>query len=154
MQAIAGRIAVYRMYQPTLYSPCLLGDPCFVCRQHASCRHEKACRDCKRGRAPECQRAKPTRPAFTVRFNQAMTLVVRGLAEFINRRTALRLTFSKVVHLRDRSLRVDERLLMDYAQGRAYAQAIIDDPAAGWSVQPPVARISRQALKKRVLYFG
>ena len=144
------------MHQRTLDSPCLLGEPCAVCRTHASCRTAKPCRDCRRGRRPECERAQPTAPAFTVKFTQALALVRHGLADFINRQTALRLTFSKIAHLRDQSLRIDERFLMAYAQGDKRARAIMDDKSAGWSSRLPV--VSRpgndgRESEDRVLYF-
>ena len=75
-------------------------------------------------------------PAFTVKFTQALALVRHGLADFINRQTALRLTFSRIAHLRDQSLRIDERFLMAYVQGDKRARAIIDDNTAGWAVRP------------------
>lgn len=156
MQVPAKQIPVYRMHQPTLYSPCLLGDPCAVCSAHAACRSTKACRDCRRGRTPECERAQPTLPAFTVKFTQALALVRQGLADFINRQTALRLTFSKVAYLRDRSLRIDERFLLAYAQGNQGARAIIDDQGVGWNVRLPVTRIPGIVTQesKAVLYFS
>jgi hypothetical protein len=93
-----------------------------------------------------------------VRFNQALALVRNGLADFINRQTALRLTFSKIAHLRDQSLRIDERFLLAYAQGDKRARAVMDDPDAGWSVRVPVVQVvANQALQKskeRVLSFG
>lgn len=157
MESSAKQIPVYRMHQPTLHSPCLLGEPCTVCRLHASCRSGRACRDCRRGRTPECERAQPTAPAFTVRFSQALALVRHGLADFINRQTALRLTFSKIAHLRDQSLRIDERFLLAYAQGDKRARAIIDDPTVGWSARPPAAQVARHVAresKERVLCFS
>lgn len=90
-------------------------------------------------------------------FNQALSLVRQGLAEFILRQTALRLTFSKIAHLRDQSLRIDERFLMAYAQGDKRAKAIIDDPTAGWSMPPTIVQVPAALLQKgdeRVLYFG
>jgi hypothetical protein len=92
-----------------------------------------------------------------VRFNQALALVRHGLADFINRQTALRLTFSKIAHLRDQSLRVDEEFLMAYVRGDKRARAIIDDPDAGWSARPPIVQVPAKVLQKseeRVLYFG
>ncbi len=92
-----------------------------------------------------------------MRFNEALALVRHGLADFINRQTALRLTFSKIAHLRDQSLRIDERFLLAYVRGDKRARAIIDDPAVGWSATlPPVRVASRdvQGAKERVLCFG
>ncbi len=157
MQCSPKQIPVYRKHQPTLHSPCLLGEPCEVCRLHAPCRTGKACRDCRRGRTPECERAQPTAPAVTVRFNEALALVRHGLADFINRQTALRLTFSKVAHLRDQSLRIDERFLLAYVQGDKRARAVIDDPAVGWSARTPVVPMASSTAregKERVLCFA
>jgi hypothetical protein len=151
------RIGVYRMNQLTMQSGCMLGDLCATCRLHASCRTAKPCRDCRRKKTWECERARPTPPAFTVRFHQALALVRQGLAVFIHRQSALRLTFLKLTQLRDRSLKVDEQLLMDYAQGDRRARAIIEDPSAGWAVQPPVVEVSGNAARQnqeRVLYFA
>ncbi len=146
--ASSKQIPVYRKHQPALHSPCLLGDPCAVCLQHAACRDGKPCRDCRRGRALECERAVPTVPAFTVKFTQALALVRHGLADFINRQTALRLTFSKIAHLRDQSLRIDENFLMAYAQGDKRARAIIDDEIVGWSVPPAIVGVPSHVLEK------
>lgn len=145
MRVPSKQIPVYRMHQSTLHSPCLLGDPCAVCRAHSACRSVKPCRDCRRGRTPECERARPAIPAFTVKFNQALALVRQGLADFINRQTALRLTFSKVAHLRGQSLRIDERFLMAYVQGDKRARVIIDDAAVGWSNRP--ATVTKERAK-------
>jgi hypothetical protein len=89
-------------------------------------------------------------------FSQALALVRQGLAEFILRQTALRLTFSKVSHLRDQSLRIDERFLMAYAQGDKRARAVIDDQTAGWSSPPAIMQVPAALLQaqERVLYFG
>jgi hypothetical protein len=145
------------MNQLAMQSGCLLGEPCPTCRRHLPCRTAKPCRDCRRKKTWECERAQPAPPAFTLRFDQALALVRQGLAVFIHRQSALRLTFSKVTQLRDRSLKVDERLLMDYAQGDKRARAIIEDPTAGWAVKPPVVAVPSdddRIRKERVLYFG
>jgi hypothetical protein len=145
------------MNQIALQSSCLLGDPCPVCRLHAGCHGTQRCRDCRRGKAWNCERAYLAPPAFTVQFRQALALINQGLAVFIHRNKALRLTFSKVAKLRDQSLKVDEQLLMDYAQGDKRARAIIEDPSAGWAVRTPVVEVSGELLRKdkeRVLYFG
>ncbi|HEY6308686.1 MAG TPA: hypothetical protein VI488_19770 [Candidatus Angelobacter sp.] len=92
-----------------------------------------------------------------MRFNQALALVRHGLADFINRQTALRLTFSKIGHLRDQSLRIDERFLLAYVEGNRRARAIIDDPTAGWSVRPQAVQLETHAAQEsneRVLCFG
>jgi hypothetical protein len=84
-------------------------------------------------------------------------MVRNGLADFINRQTALRLTFSKIAHLRDQSLRIDERFLLAYAQGDKRARAVMDDPTVGWSVRVPAVQVTHQVQqesKERVLSFG
>lgn len=154
---IAKRIPVYRQHQSALKSPCLLGDPCNVCRAHERCRQGQQCRPCRRGKNPECERATPAPAAFTVTFSQAVSLVRHGLAEFILRQTALRLMFSKIAHLRDRSLRIDEAFVMAYAQGDPQARAIMHDQTAGWGaplriVPVPAAVVAQSA--ERVLYFA
>ena len=52
-----------------------------------------------------------------------------GLANFIHRNSAVQLNYSQLAHLRDRSLKVDEHLVFDYAIGLRYARATID---LGW----------------------
>jgi hypothetical protein len=152
----AKRIPVYRLHQRALQSPCVMGEPCDVCRAHARCRQGHPCRPCRRGKDPECERAIAAEPAFTITFSQAMVLVRAGLAEFILRQTALRLKFSQIAYLRDQSLRIDEALVMAYAQGDKRARAIIDDEAAGWCVQPATVNVPAAVMMsraERVIYF-
>lgn len=151
------RIGVYRQHQLAMQSPCLLGEPCAVCSAHALCREGKQCRACRRGRRPECERAFPAEPAYTVTFGQALALVRRGLAEFINQNSALRLTYSKIAHLRDQSLRIDEQFLLAYVDGEERARAIIDDTRVGWSAPPAIIPVAAEVIRRsqeRVLYFG
>lgn len=107
-------IPVYRMYQSSMVSPCLIGDPCSVCAAHVECRSGRQCQDCRRGKTL-CLRATPAEPAFTLTFTKAMIFVRHGLATFINGNKALRLTFSKISQLRDQSLKITEQLLIAYA---------------------------------------
>lgn len=122
-------IAVYRLYQSTLVSPCTLGDPCRVCALHASCHAGDPCKGCRRGKAYECERAYPANPAFAVKFSTAMRLVNEGLATFIHRNTALQLTFAKLIPLRDVSCKADEELSFEYVLGLYRARVAFD---VGW----------------------
>ena len=108
----AKSVSVYRKYQPQWWSPCVLGDPCEVCKAHL--RGKK--------RNTECLRAIPATPAFSLPIKTAIALVKDGLACFIHRNTAIQLTFAKIAHLRDRSLRIDENFLMAYAADRKWAR--------------------------------
>lgn len=151
------RISVYRQNQLAMQSPCLLGEPCAVCRAHAPCREGKQCRACRRGRRPECERAFPAPPAYTITFRQAVALVKKGLAEFIHQRSALRLTYSTIAHLRDQSLRIDEHFLLAYVAGEERARSIIEDASVGWCTRPCVVPVSAELMRRseeRVLYFG
>lgn len=151
------RIRVYRQHQLAMQSPCLLGEPCPVCSAHAQCREGKPCRPCRRGKRPECERAIQAEPAYTVTFRQAVALVKKGLAEFIHQRSALRLTYSKIAHLRDQSLRIDEQFLLAYVDGEERARAIIDDSTVGWSAPPAITPVPAEVIRRsqeRVLYFG
>jgi hypothetical protein len=112
-------VGVYRKHQSGWTSPCRLGDPCEICRAHQT------------GKKPNtlCAKAKPNEPAFRVPIKTAITLVTDGLAEFVNRGRAIRLTFSKLAHLRDRSLKIDEAFLIAYAAGEKWARTLF---AAAW----------------------
>lgn len=126
-------IPVYRQFQPFLTSPCMLANPCEVCRQHAPA-HDGSpcrCRNCSRGKT-ECPLAVPAEPAFLVNMREALALIHNGLARFVNRSTALCLTFSKIAQLRDRSLKIDEDFLMRYASGGKREHEIIDGPGDSW----------------------
>jgi len=120
---------VYRQHQATMFSPCSAGEQCETCAQHAACRAGKPCRPCRRGKRYECDRWIPAEPAFTLKIRDALTLVRHGLARFINRNTAVQLTYSRLTQLRDRSCKVDERLILEYVAGSRLARAAVD---LGW----------------------
>jgi len=65
-----------------------------------------------------------------VKFADAVRLVKNRLAKFIHQNSALQLRYSRLMHLRDASLKVDERVVFDYAVGVRYARVIID---FGWA---------------------
>ncbi|HWX56675.1 MAG TPA: hypothetical protein VN176_18985 [Verrucomicrobiae bacterium] len=122
-------VPVYRKHQPTQVSPCLLAEPCPVCALHVACRAGSPCKACRRGKAHHCERASPAEPAFLVKIADAVRLVKNGLASFVHQNSAVQLNYSKLIHLRDRSSKVDERLVFDYAIGMRYARVAID---LGW----------------------
>ena len=122
-------ISVYRMHQPTLVSPCLLGDPCRVCLLHAPCQTGELCSGCRRGKAYECERAYPSSPAFVLSIASAVQLVKDGFAKFIHRNSALQLNFAQLVYLRDQSCRVDEHVVWQYVIGSRRARIAVD---LGW----------------------
>lgn len=122
-------VAVYRIHQASMFSPCMLGSPCSVCAAHTAC-HDAAnrgepgrqCPDCRRGRVL-CPRATAAEPAFYLSFTRALVFVRHGLATFINHNKALRLTFSKIAQLRDRSLKIDENALIAYADDLLFQES-------------------------------
>src|SRR5262245_38686352 len=123
---MAHKIPVYREKQPSSWSPCLLGDRCPACElnwAHRDCKDSARCNNCFHGRTKhwECEREQPAAPAFTLPFIQAKALVSNGLARFINRNIALRLTFSTFGNLRDRSCKIDPAFLLAYAAGETWA---------------------------------
>ena len=65
-------------------------------------------------------------------MRDALTLIRTGLARFVNRSTALCLTFCKISQLRDRSLKIDENFLMRYAAGGEREREIIDGLGDSW----------------------
>jgi hypothetical protein len=112
-------VGVYRKHQSGWTSPCQLADPCEVCKAHQA----------GKKRNTLCPKARPNEPAFRVPVKTAITLVTDGLAEFINRGKGIRLTFSRLAHLRDRSLKIDEAFLIAYAAGEKWAHNLF---AAAW----------------------
>ena len=112
-------VGVYRKHQSGWTSPCQLADPCEICRAHQA----------GKKRNTLCPKARPNEPAFRVPIKTAITLVADGLAEFVNRGRAIRLTFSRLAHLRDRSLKIDEAFLIAYAAGEKWARNLF---AAAW----------------------
>lgn len=126
-------VPVYRMHQPTLTSPCLLGNPCPTCALHQRCQIGFACRACRLGKPYQCEREVPTPPAFTVRIHRALQMVFDGTASFIHRNTALQLNYAEIAHLRDQSCRVDQHVIFDYAAGSRRARLAVN---FGWNVPP------------------
>jgi hypothetical protein len=121
-------VPVYRMHQPTLFSPCILGDPCHTCAIHAYCLSHP-CKDCLQGKTVACERAYPSPPAFTVRFRSAIALVRDGMAQFIHQNSALQLTFAKITYLRDTSCNINGIAIWEYAAGSNRVKAAL---YVGW----------------------
>lgn len=132
-------IPVYRMHQPILVSPCMLGNPCRVCAIHAHCHAGVPCKGCRRGKAYECERAYPTPPAFVVRIAAALQLVRDGVANFILRNSALQLNFAKLTHLRDVSCNVDGQVIWQYAIGSRCVRIAVN---LGWGLPLATVEIS------------
>ncbi len=131
-------VPVFRQYQRRWTSPCLLGNPCLVCRTHAPCLAGTLCRGCRRGKLFQCERATPAPPAFMLAFRDAITLVKDGLAIFRDGNTCLQLNFSRIAHLRDASCKIDLAILMAYADGQPRARAAVDISWGG-----PISDVSR-----------
>jgi len=108
------KVAVYRMNQLSWDSPCFLADPCPTCAQHKLCHAGEPCDRCIRGKIYDCERATPARPAFWATIRAAMYLLESGLATFVHRNTALRLTDDKTANLRDISSVVNEEVILQY----------------------------------------
>jgi hypothetical protein len=125
------------MHQPTLISPCVLGDPCPTCALHQRCQAGYACSACRRGKLYQCERESPARPAFTVRINRALQMVFDGTATFIHRNTALQLNYAEIAHLRDQSCRVDENVIFQYASGSRRARIAVN---MAWALPPATTR--------------
>lgn len=127
-------VPVYRLYQSTLTSPCVLGSPCPSCVQRALCRGSAyPCRVCRRGGRHSCERASFAEPAFYVTVRYALDLIRNGLARFVNRNTGIQLTFSDVTPLRDRSSNVDLSVILPYVGGCIHTRLVVD---LGWNVHP------------------
>ena len=109
-------VPVYRMHQPTLFSSCILGYPCHTCAIHAYCQ-SNPCKDCLQGKTVDCERAYPAPPAFAVRVISAIKLVRDGMAQFIHRNSALRLSFAKITYLRDTSCNINGTAIWEYVAG-------------------------------------
>lgn len=109
-------VPVYRMHQPTLFSPCLLGYPCHTCAIHAYCL-SSPCKDCLQSKPVTCERAYPAPPAFAVRIVSAIALVRDGMAQFIHQNSALQLTFAKITYLRDTSCNINGTAIWEYVAG-------------------------------------
>lgn len=109
-------VPVYRMHQPTLFSPCILGDPCHTCAIHAYCLSDP-CNACLQGKTVDCERAYPAPPAFAVPIRSAIKLVTDGLAIFIHQNSALQLNFAKLTYLRDTSCNINGTAIWEYVAG-------------------------------------
>lgn len=129
-------VPVYRMHQPTLVSPCILGDPCYTCSIHAYCL-SNPCKRCRQGERTQCERAYPAPPAFVVRIVSALQLVRDGAAVFIHQNNALQLTFAKLTYLRDISSKINGTAIWEYAAGSKRVRIAVD---LGW--RTPVATVS------------
>ena len=75
-----------------------------------------------------------TESAFSIPLKIATGLITDGLAKPVNWEdgkgyTAIQLLFSRLAHLRDASCKIDEAMLIQYAEGRSRARAAVDD---GW----------------------
>src|SRR5262249_27405199 len=105
-------VGVYRQHQSRWWSPCMLGDPCEVCKAHQA----------RKKLNTDCPRAKRAEPAFIVPIKVAVALVRDDLARFVDKHAAIQLTFSKIAHLRDRSLKIDQAFLNAYAAGERWAK--------------------------------
>lgn len=130
-------VPVYRMHQPTLSSPCIMGAPCPTCAIHAKCQSGYPCRNCRRGIAFECERAYPTPPAFVVRIAAAVQLVRDGAAVFIHKNNALQLTFARLTYLRDTSSKINGTAIWEYAAGSRRVRIAVD---LGW--RTPIAAVT------------
>ena len=118
-------VPVYRMYQSTMISSCILGTPCPSCAQMAVCRTSGyKCRSCRRGGRHICERASFAEPAFYVTVRYAL-----------DRNTGIQLTFADVTPLRDRSSKVDLSVILPYVGGCIHTRLVVD---LGWSI-PPLA---------------
>jgi hypothetical protein len=121
------------MHQPTLFSPCILGDPCHTCAIHAYCLSDP-CKDCLQGKTVGCERAYPAPPAFAVPVPSAIRLVRDGLAQFIHQNNALQLTFAKITYLRDTSCNINGTAIWDYVAGSHRVKTAL---YVGWSKNVP-----------------
>src|SRR5262249_50239711 len=74
-----------------------------------------------------CPKAVRSEPAFRVPLRTAKALVTDGLAIWINRGKDIRLSFSRLAQLRDRSVKIDEAFLNAYAAGERWARNLFDN---------------------------
>jgi hypothetical protein len=133
-------VPIYRMHQPTLVSPCVLGDLCSTCARHRLCHAGRLCGGCRRGLAYQCDRQAEAQPAFHVTLREALQLVHYGLANFIHRNSALQLTFDRLTHLRDLSCHVDQYVILDYVCGEFRPRLAVNQ---GWRIPADVTMISK-----------
>lgn len=143
------KVAVYRKYQLSLDSPCLLGDACPTCAKHKLCHAGDPCNRCLRGRFEDCERATPARPAFWVRVRTALFMLNWGLAVFIHKNTAIRLTDDSTIHLRDISGEIDEDVILQYLARDRRARIAVDK---GWGQRKKGREVESDALRSRFHY--
>lgn len=142
-------VAVYRLYQLSYTSPCLLGDPCPTCARHKECQAENRCNDCLRGRRDDCERQMPAKPAFWSTVRAALRLLENRLAIFIHQNTAIRLTDDAFAHLRDFSCVIDEEVIFQYLAERYIARIAVDK---GWGQRKKGIEVGSEALRSRFHY--
>ena len=143
------KVAVYRLYQLSWDSPCLLADPCPTCAKHKLCHAGDPCNRCLRGRFDDCERATPAKPAFWATVRTAMCLLNWRLATFIHQNTALRLTDDTLAHLRDFSCVIDEEVILEYLAERYIARVAVDK---GWGQRRKGREVESEALRSRFHY--
>ncbi len=143
------KVAVYRLYQLSWDSPCLLGSPCPTCAKHKLCHAGEPCSRCLRGRFDDCERATPAKPAFWATVRTAMCLLNWRLATFIHQNTALRLTDDATAHLRDLSSVIDEEVLLLYLAEELRARIAVDK---GWGQRRKGKEVESEALRSRFHY--
>jgi hypothetical protein len=136
---VTGAVGVYRQHQTRWWSPCLLGDLCEVCKAHQA----------RKKLNTDCPRATRTEPAFTVPVKAAVALVRDGMARFVDRNSAIQLTFSKIAHLRDRSLKIDQAFLDAYAAGERWAKHLFDAGYDGKTQAETIAWTPAQMARSR-----
>lgn len=125
------------MHQPTLSSPCIMGEPCPTCALHAQCQSGYPCKSCRRGKVFECERAYPTPPAFVVRIAAALQFVRDGAAVFIHQNNALQLTFARLTYLRDTSCKINGTAIWEYVAGSQRVRIAVN---LGW--RTPIATVT------------
>ena len=126
-------IPVYRLNQSTLWSPCVLGAMCDVCRRHAPCAVGQLCGDCRRQRPHTCERATPAAPAFHVTRRAALSLIWNLLAHFVLSNTAIQLNYAGLENLRDQSSHVAESVILAYVGGMVRVRNAVN---LAWSAPP------------------
>ncbi len=117
-EALSKQVAVYLQSQTPWSYPCDAGEPCGICVAH---KHGKK-------RKTPCPFRQPTMPAYWLGERATNVLCRDGLAMPVGR-FMVQLTFSRLAHLRDRSLKIDEAFLSAYAAGERWARNLFDDPA-------------------------
>ena len=145
------KVAVYRMNQLSWDSPCFLADPCPTCAQHKLCHAGEPCDRCLRGKIYDCERATPARPAFWATIRAAMYLLESGLATFVHRNTALRLTDDKTANLRDISSVVNEEVILQYLSQHFGTRIAVDNAWGARRTGPevPLADLMRHRFHYR-----